>query len=70
MEAALAQGRLEVLWETTPTEIARGPGAPLPSGREGPQVPADQVFVFIGGELPTAFLRSCGVEIETHFGAP
>ena len=31
---------------------------------------ADQVFVFIGGALPTPFLRAAGVEIETHFGAP
>ena len=30
----------------------------------------DRVFVFIGGELPNAFLAQCGVEIETKFGAP
>ena len=28
------------------------------------------VFVFIGGELPTPFLKSCGIEIETKFGTP
>jgi hypothetical protein len=26
--------------------------------------------VFIGGELPTPFLRQCGVEVETKFGEP
>mgnify|MGYP006199103529 CR=1 FL=1 len=31
---------------------------------------ADQVFVLIGGELPAAFLRECGVELETRFGTP
>jgi thioredoxin reductase len=33
-------------------------------------LPNDDVFVFIGGELPTAFLRDCGVEIEVKFGRP
>ena len=28
------------------------------------------VFVFIGGELPTPFLKSFGVEIDTKFGTP
>jgi hypothetical protein len=30
----------------------------------------DQVLIFAGGELPTPFLRECGVEIETKFGTP
>lgn len=70
LEQALSGGALEVLWETAPAEIQEdrvllraGDGYPFP-------LPADQVFVFIGGELPTAFLRACGIEIETHFGAP
>jgi thioredoxin reductase len=31
-------------------------------------LPTDQVLIFAGGELPTPFLRECGVEIETKFG--
>ena len=28
------------------------------------------VFVFIGGELPTPFLKACGIKIDTKFGTP
>lgn len=70
VEAAVSGSALEILWKTTPREIAEGKVV-LAHEREGAvEVPADQVFVFIGGELPTAFLRAAGVEIETHFGAP
>ena len=31
-------------------------------------LPNDQVFVFAGGELPTKFLQSAGVMIDTKFG--
>ena len=32
------------------------------------RIPNSQVFIFAGGELPTPFLRACGVQIETKFG--
>ncbi|MCG6954906.1 MAG: NAD(P)-binding domain-containing protein, partial [Gemmatimonadetes bacterium] len=67
---ATATGALEVLWSTTPLEVRADGVSLMREGTERLEVPADQVFVFIGGELPTAFLRGCGVEIETHFGAP
>jgi thioredoxin reductase len=70
VEAAVSGSALEILWKTTPREIGEGKVV-LADEREGAvEVPADQVFVFIGGELPTSFLRAAGVEIETHFGAP
>jgi thioredoxin reductase/NAD-dependent dihydropyrimidine dehydrogenase PreA subunit len=31
---------------------------------------ATRVFVFIGGALPTPFLKQCGVEIDVKFGTP
>jgi len=69
-ERALSDGANEVLWETSPTEVLPD-RVRLDAGARGAlEVPADQVFVFIGGEMPTAFLRASGVEIETHFGAP
>jgi hypothetical protein len=41
------------------------------SGAGGPRtIPNDQVFVFMGGELPTKSLDSCGVAIDTKFGDP
>ena len=36
----------------------------------GVAVPADDVRVFIGGELPTPFLQRCGIVLDTHFGVP
>jgi thioredoxin reductase/Pyruvate/2-oxoacid:ferredoxin oxidoreductase delta subunit len=81
VERAVAEGRLEVLWGTRPVAIE--PGAVRLADTEPPEetpgetgdpkarsVPADQVFVFAGGELPTAFLRECGIEIDTKFGVP
>ena len=70
VEEALRQRRLEVLWSTRLLEIA-----PDSVVFEGPQenivqIPNDYLFVFIGGELPTPFLRASGVEIETKFGQP
>ncbi len=70
VQDALARRTLEILWNTTPTEIGRDRVRLAHEQRGGVEVPANQVFVFIGGELPTAFLRAAGVEIETHFGAP
>ncbi|MEN8374332.1 MAG: NAD(P)-binding domain-containing protein [Gemmatimonadota bacterium] len=70
ISAALDANQLEVLWSTRPTAVR--PGQVLLEHREDQviQVPGDQIFVFIGGELPTRFLRDCGVEIETKFGEP
>jgi thioredoxin reductase (NADPH) len=67
---ATAAGALEVLWSTTPLEVRADGVSLMREEAARMEVPADQVFVFIGGELPTAFLRDCGVEIETRFGAP
>lgn len=70
IEAAIAAGEVELLWRTEVAEIH--PGRVLLGGESGEalEVPADHVFVFIGGELPTPFLESCGIEIETRFGTP
>jgi thioredoxin reductase len=70
MESAQAAGVVNVLWETSPREILPGRVQLARNGSDFLEVPADQLFVFIGGELPTSFLRASGVEIETHFGAP
>lgn len=69
IEAAVAGGAVEVLWSTEPDEILARHVRLRRSG-DTVEVPADQVLVFIGGELPTGLLRQCGVRIETHFGAP
>jgi len=69
-EAAVDAGRVVPLWSTNPIEIR--PDGVVVRHDEGAEteVPADDVFIFIGGELPTAFLEACGVALDTHFGEP
>ena len=71
IEKAISAGRVEVLWKTNvleilPTEVrihddVRGTESTLQNS---------VVFIFAGGELPTAFLKACGVAIDTKFGSP
>lgn len=70
IEAALERGAIEVLWSTNLAGIERGKvwlkhGA---SRADAQPLDNDQVLIFAGGELPTGFLRECGVDIETRFG--
>lgn len=62
-------GVVEVLWRSHARRIE--PDAVLLEQEERElAVPADQVFIFAGGVLPTPFLRKCGIQIETKFGQP
>ncbi|HYE97143.1 MAG TPA: NAD(P)-binding domain-containing protein [Rubricoccaceae bacterium] len=69
-EEAVADGRVTPLWSTNVTEIT--PTTVTYQDAEGQlhTIENDEVFVFIGGELPTAFLQSCGIAMNTHFGTP
>jgi thioredoxin reductase/NAD-dependent dihydropyrimidine dehydrogenase PreA subunit len=69
VDAALERGALDVLWESEPVEIGPDRVVLSVNGETRP-VPADQVFVLIGGDLPTRFLRECGIQIDTKFGEP
>ncbi len=70
IEAGISDGVVEALWSTNLVTIEPDSVA-YTNGSSGPQtIPNDQVFVFIGGELPTKFLDSCGVAIDTKFGEP
>lgn len=70
IETALNAGRVKVLWSSKVLEI----GSDVVRCREADQrereLVNDVVAIFAGGELPTAFLESCGVEFDTKFGAP
>ena len=69
-EAAVASGKVKPLWSTNLTRIEPdGAHYTDASGAEH-ALPNDDVFIFIGGELPTRFLRDCGIEMNTHFGTP
>jgi len=72
IETAIEVGGVEVLWSTSVTRVERDK-VWLESHKPSlcPRTLAnDQVLIFAGGELPTPFLRACGVEIDTKFGTP
>ena len=69
VEAALASGNLEILWSTNLVRIEPDSFTYRNGGGEV-TLPNDFAFIFAGGELPTKFLRDCGIEIDTKFGAP
>lgn len=69
LEAARRAGRLRVHTGTRVAEI-RAKSVTL-AGVGGPsELPVDDVIVCIGGALPSEFLRSMGIELETLHGAP
>jgi thioredoxin reductase len=70
VEAAVRQGSLDVIWKSNLKRIERDRVWLDVDGTNGEARPIqnDQVLVFAGGKLPTAFLRSCGVAIETKYG--
>lgn len=57
----------EPLWETNLARIE--PDAVVYTDAEGTEhtLPNEEVFIFIGGELPTAFLEACGIKMDTRF---
>lgn len=67
LEAAKASKRVNVVLESqvgaiTPESVV------LDAGGRPVEIANDYVLVFIGGELPTAFLQKLGIHIETKFG--
>ena len=70
IEEAISRSSIEVMWTTHPAEIQPSRVLLRREESEAIAVPNDHVFVFIGGQLPTGFLRECGVEIDTKFGEP
>lgn len=69
IEAAVAAGRLGVLWSTNLVRIDSS-SVTVRNGGDPVTLPNEYTFIFAGGELPTKFLRDCGVEIATKFGKP
>ncbi len=64
---AVEGGRVNLVLESSVAEI--GEDRVTLNTPEGPEVlPNDQVFVFAGGVLPTAFLQSAGIRLQQHFG--
>jgi thioredoxin reductase (NADPH) len=67
IEAAQATGRLRVLLESNVRRICAD-HVELATPGETLRVPNDAVVINAGGVLPTQFLQSIGIDIETKFG--
>lgn len=67
IESAISQGQLEVRYNSQLVEI-RESSVFLQEPNGIQEIPNDQVFIFAGGELPNAFLKAAGIQVERHFG--
>ncbi|RMD95536.1 MAG: 4Fe-4S dicluster domain-containing protein [Calditrichaeota bacterium] len=67
IERAAEDGRVQVLLESHVKEIKREEVLIEQKGNLV-TIPNDYVFIFIGGTLPTEFLKKIGISIEKKFG--
>jgi thioredoxin reductase len=70
MQEAIAVGRIIPLWSTEVVRITQDSVELSLADGTGQTIENDSVFIFAGGVLPTKFLESCGVRIDTKFGEP
>lgn len=68
IEAQVAKGALDVLYDCEVKEIEAHQVKFVRGGRELGVLPNDFVFIFAGAEMPRAFLMSLGVKIDKKFG--
>ena len=69
LTAAISEGVVKVIYESQVTEILHD-HVRLATVNGRLTIPAERVFVFAGGELPSRFLKQCGIEIDVKFGSP
>ena len=67
VQEAEAAGRMQVLLQSQVKEITAD-GVSIDHKGELVNLPNDAVIVCAGGILPTAFLKTIGIEVETKFG--
>lgn len=70
IEEAVHARRIEVLWSTNVLSIAPRSVTYRDGAGRAHEIGNDVVAIFAGGQLPTAFLKSCGVAFDTKFGTP
>ncbi|MCP4703219.1 MAG: NAD(P)-binding domain-containing protein [candidate division Zixibacteria bacterium] len=70
LEAAVSTGWLNIIYNSTVLEISNDTVLLKCDNDENNNkiLPNDFVFIFIGGELPTTFLKNIGIEMQTKFG--
>lgn len=69
IEKAINSNAINMMYNTNLASIGKD-HVVITNGKEGKGVtiPNDQVYIFAGGELPSAFLKNAGVEISKRFG--
>ena len=70
VQEALRNGLIDILWRTNVIAIEPERVILKNDNQQTGAILNDYAFIFAGGELPTRFLRACGVEIDTKFGDP
>jgi thioredoxin reductase len=70
VEEAVRKRQIEILWSTDVLSITPKSVAYRDQAGQEHEIANDVVAIFAGGELPTAFLKSCGVAFDTKFGTP
>lgn len=69
LDEAVAQGSVKLVLNSNVTEVLQKEIMIDVAGTVE-TIPNDYLYVFAGGELPNAFLKSIGLKIETHYGKP
>ena len=69
IRAAMDSGRVQAIFSSEVQEIRPHEALLSVEGEQRQTVPADYVFIFAGGTLPTEFLQRCGIKVDTVFGA-
>jgi thioredoxin reductase len=67
VDEAKAAGRLKILMKSQVKQIGQE-SAQLEWNGRPIEIPNDAVIVCAGGTLPTQFLQSMGIEVETKYG--
>jgi thioredoxin reductase (NADPH) len=63
IEECLRKGKLKVIFNSTPAEFKPVSVILEINGKSHQEIPNDYVWIFAGGEPPTAFLKKIGVRI-------
>jgi thioredoxin reductase (NADPH) len=69
-ERASLAGKVQPLWSSRIREICADAVAYADEFGAEHRIGNDDVFVFIGGELPKRFLQETGIALDTKFGEP
>jgi thioredoxin reductase len=62
LEEMVAAGKINVIFNSVPAEF-RPKSAILDVGGKLQDIPNDYVWIFVGGEPPTAFLKRIGIKV-------